>query len=53
MKFIIDAQLPKSISEWLNAIGHDSIHTMELPGANSTTDSSEWAERTGTGNKTP
>ena len=38
MKFIIDAQLPKSLLEWLNAIGHDSIHTIELPGSNSPTD---------------
>lgn len=31
MKFIIDAQLPKSLSSFLNSVGHDSIHTIDLP----------------------
>ena len=39
MKFIIDAQLPKSLSDLLNSRGHDSVHTLELPNANRTTDS--------------
>ena len=38
MKFIIDAQLPKALSDWLNSTGHDSVHTIELPKANATTD---------------
>ncbi len=38
MKFIIDAQLPKSLSDFLNYRGHDSIHTLELPKQNSTND---------------
>ncbi len=39
MKFLIDAHLPKSLSDLLISKGHDSIHTLELPNANSTGDS--------------
>ena len=38
MKFIVDAQLPKSLSEFLKHRGHDSIHTIELPLRNATED---------------
>lgn len=38
MKFLIDAQLPKSLSDLLKLEGHDSIHTIELPKANDTQD---------------
>lgn len=38
MKFIVDAQLPKSLSDFLNESGHDSIHTLELPLKNKTGD---------------
>jgi predicted nuclease of predicted toxin-antitoxin system len=38
MKFIVDAQLPKRLSGWLNDNGHDSIHTLELPLKNRTGD---------------
>jgi len=38
MKFIVDAQLPKTLSDFLNTKGFDSIHTLELPDKNSTTD---------------
>lgn len=38
MKFIVDAQLPKSLSHLLNHKGHDSIHTLDLPHSNSTPD---------------
>jgi predicted nuclease of predicted toxin-antitoxin system len=38
MKFIIDAQLPKSLSELLKYRGFDSIHTLDLPSKNSTSD---------------
>jgi predicted nuclease of predicted toxin-antitoxin system len=38
MKFIVDAQLPKAVSDFLNAQGHDSIHTLDLPDKNRTTD---------------
>lgn len=38
MKYIIDAQLPKKLSEWLNYKGYDSIHTLDLPAQNDTED---------------
>lgn len=38
MKFIIDAQLPKRLSYLLNDHGHDSIHTLDLPEKNRTSD---------------
>ncbi len=38
MKFIVDAQLPKSLSEFLKWKGFDSIHTLELPEKNRTRD---------------
>jgi predicted nuclease of predicted toxin-antitoxin system len=38
MKFIIDAQLPKSLSDLLKYRGFDSIHTLDLPNKNSTSD---------------
>lgn len=38
MKFLIDAQLPRSHSILLSSAGHDSVHTLELPDANATTD---------------
>lgn len=39
MKFIIDAQLPKSLSDFLKNRGYDSIHTIELAEQNKTQDS--------------
>ena len=39
MKFLIDAQLPKALSDFLNQRGYDSIHTLELPEENRTKDS--------------
>ena len=38
MKFIVDAQLPKSLSDLLNYRGLDSVHTMDFPNKNSTSD---------------
>ena len=38
MKFLVDAQLPRSISLWMKNKGFDSVHTLELPKSNSTTD---------------
>jgi predicted nuclease of predicted toxin-antitoxin system len=38
VKFIIDAQLPKSLSEFLKTKGYDSVHTTELTLGNKTTD---------------
>lgn len=39
MKFIVDAQLPKSLSDLLNQKGYDSVHTLDLPNKNKTKDS--------------
>ncbi len=39
MKFLIDAQLPKKLSGFLNEKGLESIHTLDLPSRNYTTDS--------------
>jgi predicted nuclease of predicted toxin-antitoxin system len=38
MKFIIDAHLPKQLSIFLNERGFDSIHTLDLPNKNTTSD---------------
>ena len=38
MRFLIDAQLPKQLSDFLNQSGYDSIHTLQLPNANRTSD---------------
>ena len=39
MKFLVDAQLPRILAEFLCDKGHDAIHTLELPNGNDTTDS--------------
>ncbi len=39
MKFILDAHLPKKLSEFLVWKGHDSLHTLDLPNKNRTKDS--------------
>ena len=38
MKFLVDAQLPKSLSDFIMQKGYDSIHTLELAAKNQTTD---------------
>jgi predicted nuclease of predicted toxin-antitoxin system len=38
MNFLVDAQLPRRLSRRLEASGHDSIHTLDLPAGNRTTD---------------
>ena len=38
MKFLIDAQLPIKLSDYLNKKGFDSIHTLELPKGNRSRD---------------
>ena len=38
MKFLIDAQLPARLAEFLNQAGHDAVHTVELPDGNRSTD---------------
>ncbi|HZQ05807.1 MAG TPA: DUF5615 family PIN-like protein [Anaerolineae bacterium] len=38
MKFIVNAQLPRSLVRWLNANGHDALHTLDLPHGNRSKD---------------
>jgi predicted nuclease of predicted toxin-antitoxin system len=38
MKFIVDAQLPRSLAAFLRDKGFDVIHTSELPDGNDTSD---------------
>lgn len=38
MKFIVDAQLPRSVTSLLAAAGCDAVHTLDLPERNRTTD---------------
>jgi len=38
VKFLIDAQLPLRLAEFLNRTGHDALHTIELPDGNRSTD---------------
>lgn len=38
MRFIVDAQLPKSLADFLNFKGYDAIHTIDLPAKNQTKD---------------
>lgn len=38
MKFIVDAQLPMGLANYLRRKGHDVIHTRELPAGNLTED---------------
>ena len=38
MNFIVDAQLPKSLAEFLCSKGHNAFHTIDLPEQNRTPD---------------
>lgn len=38
MKFLVDAQLPKRLSDLLQTMGFDAVHTLDLPGGNQTPD---------------
>lgn len=38
MKFLVDAQLPRRLAARLSALGHDALHTLDLPLANRTPD---------------
>lgn len=38
MKFLVDAQLPRKLSQFLIDKGFESIHTLDLPKRNFTTD---------------
>ncbi|MSU48847.1 MAG: hypothetical protein EXS37_07140 [Opitutus sp.] len=39
MKFVVDAQLPERLVQWLRSRGHDAIHTKKLLAGNRTPDS--------------
>lgn len=38
MRLIVDAQLPRRLARWLATRGHDVLHTLDLPDANTTRD---------------
>ena len=38
MKFLVDAQLPVGLVNGMRQLGHDAVHTSELPMGNRTTD---------------
>jgi predicted nuclease of predicted toxin-antitoxin system len=38
VRFLVDAQLPRRLSRWLQQRGHDVIHTQELVRGNRTPD---------------
>ncbi|MEP6604074.1 MAG: DUF5615 family PIN-like protein [Spartobacteria bacterium] len=38
MKLLVDAQLPRRLARSLTAMGHDAIHTLDLPRGNETPD---------------
>lgn len=38
MKFLVDAQLPARLAQFLGSAGHDAVHATELPAGNRTTD---------------
>jgi predicted nuclease of predicted toxin-antitoxin system len=38
VNFLVDAQLPRRIAGWMTAAGCDTIHTLDLPDGNRTTD---------------
>ena len=38
MKFLADAQLPKTLADWLNQKGFDTLHTLDLANQNQTSD---------------
>ena len=38
MKFLVDAQLPRTLAELLQASGHDACHTLDLTEKNRTSD---------------
>lgn len=38
MKFLVDAQLPPRLAQMLSDVGHDAVHTINLPQGNRTPD---------------
>ena len=39
MRFLVDAQLPRRMAHWFVEMGHDAVHTLDLPLGNRTPDS--------------
>lgn len=39
MRYIIDAQLPRSLAKWMLKNNYEAIHTLDLPDQNDTKDS--------------
>jgi predicted nuclease of predicted toxin-antitoxin system len=39
MNFLVDAQLPRRLATWLNGLGFDAVHTLDLQLGNETPDS--------------
>jgi len=39
VKFVVDAQLPRRLATSLRTLGHDAVHSLDLPNANRTSDS--------------
>ena len=39
MKWLIDAQMPRRLATALAGLGHDAVHTLDLPRGNRTSDS--------------
>lgn len=42
MKFLIDAQLPPKLVDWLAARGHEAMHVLDLPDGLRMADSEVW-----------
>lgn len=38
MRFLVDAHLPRRLTNRLRDVGHDVVHTLDLPNKNRTTD---------------
>ncbi len=38
MKFLIDAHLPRRLALWLQDLGHEAVHMLDLPRGNRTPD---------------
>ena len=38
MRFVVDAQLPRRLCTFLSDLGHDCVHTLDLPDGNRTPD---------------
>nr|VFJ65757.1 MAG: Mut7-C RNAse domain-containing protein [Candidatus Kentron sp. DK] len=38
MKFLVDAQLPRRLADWLRTQSFDAIHTLDMPDTNATSD---------------